>query len=80
MNIISNDSIHNLTIKNITTKLGISEPALYKHFKNKSDILLAILEKYELFFNIVEDTDYSPIVSIMNFVVDRYNQLEKNRI
>jgi len=41
--IISEKSIQNLTIVNIADKIGISEPAIYRHFQNKMEILEAVL-------------------------------------
>jgi TetR/AcrR family transcriptional regulator, fatty acid metabolism regulator protein len=35
--------IQNLTIKNLAADLNLSEPALYRHFKSKNDILLGML-------------------------------------
>ncbi|MCB9772206.1 MAG: TetR/AcrR family transcriptional regulator [Candidatus Omnitrophica bacterium] len=36
-----------LTIKNLSTKMKLSEPALYRHFKNKRAILTALIEDFE---------------------------------
>lgn len=45
--IIAQDGIQDLTIKKISQKIGISEPAIYRHFKNKMAILSGILKKFE---------------------------------
>jgi len=45
--IIAEMGIQQLTIKNISNRLGISEPAIYRHFENKMDILLAILANFK---------------------------------
>jgi len=45
--LISEKGIQQLTIKNISKKLGISEPAIYRHFESKLDILLAILANFK---------------------------------
>ncbi len=45
--IISEKGIQNLTIKNLSKAIGISEPAIYRHFDCKMDILLTILSKFE---------------------------------
>jgi len=36
-----------LTIKNLALAVGVSEPALYRHFENKQGILVAILDHFE---------------------------------
>jgi len=35
--------IQNLTIKNLAKKMSFTEPALYRHFKNKTEILKSLL-------------------------------------
>jgi AcrR family transcriptional regulator len=45
--IIATKGIQGLTIKNLSGEIGISEAAIYRHFKSKTDILLAILENFE---------------------------------
>ena len=42
--IISRKGIQELTIRNLARDLGITEPAIYRHFQSKSDILAAMLE------------------------------------
>jgi len=44
LEIIGEKGIQTLTIKNISKKVGISEPAIYRHFESKTQILLAILD------------------------------------
>lgn len=38
--------IQNLTIKTLAEDIGFSEPALYRHFKSKNDILLGVLKYF----------------------------------
>lgn len=45
LELISEKGIQGLTIKNLSKKLGITEPAIYRHFENKIQILIAILDK-----------------------------------
>ncbi len=45
--LIAEKGIQNLTIKNLSKKIGISEPAIYRHFENKLEILRAILELFK---------------------------------
>ncbi len=45
--IISERGIQELTMKNLSGELGISEPAIYRHFDNKQEILMAVLESFK---------------------------------
>ncbi len=45
--IISKKGIQGLTIKNLSKKIGISEPAIYRHFDSKTEILLTILNNFK---------------------------------
>ena len=53
IDIIAKHGIQSLTIKNISKEIGISEPAIYRHFESKTDILLAILKNFQELFNFV---------------------------
>jgi AcrR family transcriptional regulator len=44
--IIAEQGIQGLTIKNLSKKIGISEPAIYRHFDSKTEILLTILDNF----------------------------------
>ncbi len=45
--LLSAGGIAALTIKNLAKAVGVSEPALYRHFENKQGILVAILDRFE---------------------------------
>ncbi len=45
-NRISKFGIQNLTIKTLAEDIGLSEPALYRHFKSKNQILFSLLEYF----------------------------------
>jgi AcrR family transcriptional regulator len=47
INLINEKGIQGLTIKNLSKKIGISEPALYRHFESKIEILLSILNEFK---------------------------------
>lgn len=47
MEIISANGIQGLTIKNMAHKIGITEPAIYRHFKNKIEILISVLDLFK---------------------------------
>jgi len=82
LDIIAKSGIHGLTIKNISKEIGISEPAIYRHFDSKTDILLGIMSK------IKESSSTSPITLpnesqttfdvIRNAFISRAKRLTKN--
>ncbi len=47
IHIISKGGIQDLTMKNLSRALGISEPAIYRHFENKQRILITMLESFK---------------------------------
>lgn len=47
LQLISESGIQSLTIKNLAKKIGFSESAIYRHYENKIQILLAILEFFK---------------------------------
>jgi len=60
LELISKKGIQGLTIKNLAKKIGITEPAIYRHFDDKIHILIAILELFrmnieQIFKNELED-------------------------
>lgn len=45
--LIAAKGIQGFTIKNLSKEIGISEPAIYRHFENKTDILIHILDNFK---------------------------------
>ena len=43
MKLIADKGIQGFTIKNLSKEIGVSEPAIYRHFNSKTDILINIL-------------------------------------
>ena len=46
LELISEKGIQGLTIKNLSKRIGITEPAIYRHYDSKTDILIAILDHF----------------------------------
>jgi AcrR family transcriptional regulator len=44
--LIANKGIQGFTIKNLAKEIGISEPAIYRHFESKIEILITILNEF----------------------------------
>lgn len=45
--LIADGGIQNLTIKNLSLRLGVTEPALYRHFANKFEIVQAMIASFD---------------------------------
>lgn len=44
--LIAEKGIQGLTMKNLSKEIGISEPAIYRHYENKIEILVSILDYF----------------------------------
>ena len=80
--IISELGIQGLTIKNISKRIGISEPAIYRHYDNKISILIAILDYFgnsgeHLFSKLAASTD-SPLQKIEAIFQEHFKAFQKN--
>ena len=66
--LIAEKGIQNLTTKNLSKEIGISEPALYRHFDNKSDILKGVIEYFRI--------KMQPAIKKLNRSVNSLNKIE----
>ncbi len=53
LNLIKEGGIQNLTMKRISQKVGISEQAIYRHYRSKQDILCTIINHFNSHFESV---------------------------
>jgi AcrR family transcriptional regulator len=80
--IISELGIQGLTIKNLSKRIGISEPAIYRHYDNKISILIAILDYFgksgdHMFSKLAASTD-SPLQKIEAIFQEHFRAFQKN--
>ena len=75
--LIGKKGIQNLTIKNLAKKMSFSEPAIYRHFKDKTEILKALLLFHREIFK-SELISGSPILSSVKFMVAPNNSKHPN--
>jgi len=80
--LVSEHGIQNLTIKNIAREIGFSEPALYRHFDSKFDIVMALLDRFQEISNFVlsktEQANLTSIQKIEKFLFDRYKRFTED--
>jgi len=56
ISLIAQKGIQGFTIKNLSKAIGFSEPAaIYRHFKSKTSILLAILDNFKFMADMLSD-------------------------
>ena len=69
------------SIRELSKRVGISEPAIYRHFLNKEDIVLGILGRFNEFdmslFQEVKNYE-KPIEKIQSFIQYHFDFLGKN--
>ena len=78
LQLISEEGIQGLTIKNLAKKIGFSESAIYRHFESKTEILLALLDFFkeittDLFTEQVQSTE-SSLVRIENLFMAHFSK------
>ncbi len=54
--LIARKGIQEVTMKNLSREVGISEPALYRHFKNKHEILVGVLDSFDYYNKLITET------------------------
>lgn len=78
LELINETGIQSLTIKNLAAKVGFAESAVYRHYKNKVQILLAILNFFdnstEFFFTSQLDADRNALDKIENLFMKHFNK------
>ncbi len=79
--IIHAEGYQSLSIRELAKKVKISEPAIYRHFLNKEDIILGILNRMLDFDHLLEKeilTKKSAQNKIRQFIRFHFEFLEKN--
>jgi AcrR family transcriptional regulator len=78
--VISRRGIQALTIRNIADGIGISEPAIYRHFASKTDVLLAILDalEHEIFGSSAVVGGGTAVATITSHFARLFDHLEKS--
>jgi len=66
LELLSAGGIAALTIKNLAAAVGVSEPALYRHFENKQGILLAILDRFEAHMAELFEEAFSQVSGVLD--------------
>lgn len=82
VDLIAMCGIQNLTMKNLAQAVGVTEPAIYRHFDSKFDILDAILDRFTYIATDVLNSEAmaskEPLEKIEYFLMDRYQRCSEN--
>lgn len=78
--LIASKGYSNFTTKNLAAEMGFSEPALYRHFKNKQAILLGVMNYFEYLASekIVSKTSAKGMQKLEEFVLNRLQFFAQN--
>lgn len=83
LEIISGKGLAKLSIKNLAKEVGLSEGALYRHYKSKKDIILDIVD--DVYENLVINqkidakSELPPRVKLFNFFCNHVTYLIENK-
>ena len=79
--LIADKGIQNLTTKNLAKEIGISEPALYRHFSNKLEILKAVIINFQINMKPALEKlkkSLNSLNKIENFILEHLKIINKN--
>ncbi|MCK6613876.1 MAG: TetR/AcrR family transcriptional regulator [Ignavibacteriaceae bacterium] len=82
INIIHESGYGALSIRELASRVKISEPAIYRHFLNKEDIVLGILSRISGFDEELQasiEKEVIPRNKLRAFILFHFDFLEKNR-
>jgi AcrR family transcriptional regulator len=79
--IIASKGVQNFSMRNLAERIKISEPAIYRHFSNKTEILLAILKKFfhekTIELSEIENSELTPVAMLKQLFFNRISDFEK---
>ncbi len=82
ISLIAEKGIQELTIKNISRKIGLSEGAIYRHFESKLDILKGILDTFkaskENLLEVLNEENLTPDIKLKKLLFERFEYFENH--
>ena len=58
IHLIARKGIQEVTMKNLSREVGITEPALYRHFSSKHDILKGVLDSFQYHNKLIHNRSF----------------------
>lgn len=74
LELIAQGGIQNLTVKNIANAIGVTEPAVYRHYQSKADIIKTMICSFDDAVS-VNDGNLQGIDAIIGFTRNRIQQV-----
>ncbi len=74
MRLTAAGGIQNLTVKNLSREIGVTEPAIYRHFRNKAEIIRAMIGRFDKAVP-TETEDCTGLKAVTNFIHRRIEQV-----
>jgi AcrR family transcriptional regulator len=82
LDLISKKGMQGLTIKNLAKSIGVTEPAIYRHYENKMEILVSILDLFKInTYHIYEKElkdDYSAVKKIEHLFIRHFDAFSES--
>jgi AcrR family transcriptional regulator len=79
LKIISEKGLREFTVANIAHEVGITDGSIFKHFKNKEEIVSSVLDKLErIFISTIPDDTPDPLDRLGQFFLNRVSAVVKN--
>lgn len=78
LDIMAVHGIQRMTVKNLARSLKVTEPALYRHFKSKHDLLLSMLVHYKSFLSAIIEKKVNSGQAAFDEIGSLYQEMFRN--
>jgi len=68
---VISDGVESITLRELTTKLGTSRSAIYRHFSSKDELIKAVIQAG---FNLLDET-ISPMLTSNESILNRFHNM-----
>lgn len=65
LRLLAGGGVRSLTMKRIAEAVGVTEPAVYRHFRNKSEIIKALIGRFDLAVEIGDGAGFAPVADFI---------------
>lgn len=65
LHLLASGGLRSLTMKRIADAIGVTEPAVYRHFRSKSEIIKALLSRFDLAVEFGNGVGFEPVAEFI---------------